>query len=203
MIQRRRALHGFIRRVVPIVARLPPRPPHRSSSCRRGRRAARSPRQWRSPRCFGTFCAIRSSAIVSCRSCPMRPAPSGWIRCFASSRSAPRQLYEPVDHDLLLSYTEALDGQLLEEGITEAGSMASWIAAGTSYANTGVPMVPFYTFYSMFGFQRIGDLAVAGRRCPHPRLPDGGHGGPDHADGRRPSAPGRSQPAARVDHSGL
>ncbi len=73
---------------------------------------------------------------------------------------APRgQLYEPVDHDLLLSYTEALDGQLLEEGITEAGSMASWIAAGTSYANTGVPMVPFYTFYSMFGFQRIGDLA--------------------------------------------
>jgi len=73
---------------------------------------------------------------------------------------APRgQLYEPVDHDLLLSYSEATDGQLLEEGITEAGSMASWIAAGTSYANTGVPMVPFYTFYSMFGFQRIGDLA--------------------------------------------
>ncbi|MEM9467408.1 MAG: pyruvate dehydrogenase (acetyl-transferring), homodimeric type, partial [Actinomycetota bacterium] len=73
---------------------------------------------------------------------------------------APRgQLYEPVDHDLLLSYTEAKDGQILEEGITEAGSMASWIAAGTSYANTGVPMVPFYTFYSMFGFQRIGDLA--------------------------------------------
>ena len=161
MIQRRRALHGFIpKRVVRDRRPLPPRPPHRSSSCRRGRRAARSPRQWRSPRCFGTFCAIRSSAIVSCRSCPMRPAPSGWIRCFASSRSTPRgQLYEPVDHDLLLSYTEALDGQLLEEGITEAGSMASWIAAGTSYANTGVPMVPFYTFYSMFGFQRIGDLA--------------------------------------------
>ena len=73
---------------------------------------------------------------------------------------APRgHLYDTVDHDLLLSYSEAVDGQLLEEGITEAGSMASWIAAGTSYANTGVPMVPFYTFYSMFGFQRIGDLA--------------------------------------------
>jgi len=68
------------------------------------------------------------------------------------------QLYEPVDHDLLLSYAEGTDGQLLEEGITEAGSMASWIAAATSYANLGVPMVPFFIFYSMFGFQRVGDL---------------------------------------------
>ena len=68
------------------------------------------------------------------------------------------QKYEPVDHDLLLSYTEDTDGQILEEGITEAGSMASFIAAGTSYATRGVPMIPFYTFYSMFGFQRIGDL---------------------------------------------
>ncbi len=68
------------------------------------------------------------------------------------------QLYEPVDHELLLSYSEDSDGQILEEGITEAGSTASWIAAGTSYAHLGVPMVPFYTFYSMFGFQRVGDL---------------------------------------------
>ncbi|MGI9623978.1 MAG: pyruvate dehydrogenase (acetyl-transferring), homodimeric type [Acidimicrobiales bacterium] len=68
------------------------------------------------------------------------------------------QLYEPVDHDLLLSYAEDSDGQILEEGITEAGSLASWIAAATSYANLGVPMVPFFTFYSMFGFQRVGDL---------------------------------------------
>ena len=68
------------------------------------------------------------------------------------------QKYEPVDHDLLLSYTEDTDGQILEEGITEAGSMASFIAAATSYATRGVPMIPFYTFYSMFGFQRIGDL---------------------------------------------
>ena len=68
------------------------------------------------------------------------------------------QLYEPVDHNLLLSYTEKKDGQILEEGITEAGSLASWIAAGTSYATRGVPMVPFFTFYSMFGFQRVGDL---------------------------------------------
>jgi pyruvate dehydrogenase E1 component len=68
------------------------------------------------------------------------------------------QRYEPVDHNLLLSYTEKKDGQILEEGITEAGSMASWIAAATSYATRGVPMVPFFTFYSMFGFQRVGDL---------------------------------------------
>ena len=68
------------------------------------------------------------------------------------------QLYEPVDHHLLLSYKEGRDGQILEEGITEAGAMSSWIAAATSYATRGVPMVPFYTFYSMFGFQRVGDL---------------------------------------------
>ena len=68
------------------------------------------------------------------------------------------QKYQPVDHDLLQSYAESSDGQMLEEGITEAGSLASFIAAGTAYATRGVPMVPFYTFYSMFGFQRVGDL---------------------------------------------
>jgi len=71
------------------------------------------------------------------------------------------QKYEPVDHKLLLSYHESIDGQLLEEGITEAGSMASWTAAATSYATRGVPMVPFFIFYSMFGFQRVGDLIWA------------------------------------------
>lgn len=68
------------------------------------------------------------------------------------------QKYEPVDHEMLLSYVESSDGQILEEGITEAGSMSSFIASGTSYASRGVPTVPFYTFYSMFGFQRVGDL---------------------------------------------
>ena len=68
------------------------------------------------------------------------------------------QKYEPVDHDLLLSYAESAQGQILEEGITEAGGMSSWIAAATSYATRGTPMVPFFTFYSMFGFQRVGDL---------------------------------------------
>ena len=68
------------------------------------------------------------------------------------------QLYEPVDASMLLSYAESQDGQILEEGITEAGSIASWIAAATSYATRGVPMIPFFIFYSMFGFQRVGDL---------------------------------------------
>lgn len=67
------------------------------------------------------------------------------------------QLYEPVDHHLILSYKESTDGQILEQGITEAGATASWIAAATSYATLGVPMIPFYAFYSMFGFQRVGD----------------------------------------------
>jgi len=68
------------------------------------------------------------------------------------------QVYEPVDAGMLLSYHESKDGQILEEGITEAGSTASFTAAGTSYATHGEPMIPFYLFYSMFGFQRTGDL---------------------------------------------
>jgi pyruvate dehydrogenase E1 component len=72
--------------------------------------------------------------------------------------SSKGQLYEPVDSKSLLYYHETKDGQILEEGITEAGSMASFIAAGTSYATHGRHMIPFYIYYSMFGFQRIGDL---------------------------------------------
>ena len=75
--------------------------------------------------------------------------------------SSSGQLYEPEDHDELLYYKEAKDGQILEEGITEAGALSSWIAAATSYSSHGVPMLPFYIFYSMFGFQRVGDLAWA------------------------------------------
>lgn len=71
------------------------------------------------------------------------------------------QLYEPQDAAELAWYKEAASGQILEEGITEAGAISSWIAAGTSYANYGVPLIPFYTYYSMFGFQRIGDFAWA------------------------------------------
>jgi pyruvate dehydrogenase E1 component len=71
--------------------------------------------------------------------------------------SSKGQLYEPVDRDTNSYYKEAKDGQILEEGISEAGAMASFVAAGTAYANHGVPMIPFYIYYSMFGFQRVGD----------------------------------------------
>lgn len=77
------------------------------------------------------------------------------------------QKYEPVDKTHLLYYREAKDGQMLEEGITEAGALASFMAAGTSYATHGLPMLPFFIFYSMFGMQRVGDLvwAAADMRC--------------------------------------
>jgi len=71
------------------------------------------------------------------------------------------QLYEPEDASSMLCYREAKDGQLLEEGITEAGALSSWIAAGTAYSVHGVAMLPFYIYYSMFGFQRVGDLIWA------------------------------------------
>ena len=71
------------------------------------------------------------------------------------------QLYQPEDRDELLYYREARDGQIMEEGITEAGAMSSWIAAATSYSAHGLTMLPFYTYYSMFGFQRVGDLIWA------------------------------------------
>lgn len=81
--------------------------------------------------------------------------------------SHPGQLYEPVDADSLLYYKEARNGQILEEGINEAGAMSSFIAAGTAYANHGINTIPFFIFYSMFGFQRIGDLvwAAGDSRC--------------------------------------
>ena len=71
------------------------------------------------------------------------------------------QLYEPEDASTIMSYKESTDGQLLEEGINEAGALSSWVAAATSYSNHSFPMLPFYIFYSMFGFQRVGDLIWA------------------------------------------
>jgi len=71
------------------------------------------------------------------------------------------QIYRPVDADSIAPYREAEDGQILQEGICETGAMASFLAAGTAYANHGIPMIPFYIFYSMFGFQRVGDMIWA------------------------------------------
>jgi pyruvate dehydrogenase E1 component len=84
----------------------------------------------------------------------------GMFRQFAIYSSV-GQLYTPQDADQLMYYREDKKGQILEEGINEAGSLCSWMAAGTAYANHGVPMIPFYLFYSMFGFQRVGDFAWA------------------------------------------
>ena len=108
------------------------------------------------------------------------------------------QLYEPVDRETLLYYREAQDGQILEEGITEAGSMSSFIAAGTAYATHGIPTVPFFVFYSMFGFQRVGDLIWAAGDCRTKGFLIGGTSGPDDARGRGTAAPGWAQPLARV-----
>jgi pyruvate dehydrogenase E1 component len=75
--------------------------------------------------------------------------------------SAVGQLYEPEDHEELLYYREAKNGQILEEGITEAGALSSWLAAATAYSAHGTPLLPFYIYYSIFGFQRVGDLIWA------------------------------------------
>ncbi len=116
------------------------------------------------------------------------------------------QRYEPVDRDTLLYYREAQDGQILEEGITEAGAMSSFIAAGTAYATHGVNTLPFYFFYSMFGFQRIGDLiwAAGDMRCRGFLI--GGDGRAHDARGRGPAASGRPQPSVGLpapDRRGL
>ena len=114
------------------------------------------------------------------------------------------QLYEPVDSDTVLYYREAKDGQILEEGITEAGSMSSFIAAGQlAIRSHGISMIPFFIYYSMFGFQRIGDLlwAAGDMRCRgiRPRR----HGRPDHVGRRRAATPGRQQPPERPGLSQL
>ena len=95
-----------------------------------------------------------------------------------------------------MSYREDKKGQMLEEGINEAGSLCSWIAAGTAYANHGINMVPFYIYYSMFGFQRVGDFIWAAGDMQARGFLIGAHRRAHHARRRRPAAPGRPQPAA-------
>ena len=97
------------------------------------------------------------------------------------------------------AYREAKNGQILEEGITEAGSMSSFIAAGTAYATHGVPTIPFFIYYSMFGFQRIGDLIWAAADMRTPRLPAGRHRRPHDAQRRGLAARGRPQPRPGLD----
>ena len=105
------------------------------------------------------------------------------------------QLYEPVDAGMLTYYREAKDGQMLEEGITEAGSMSSFIAAGTAYSTHGINMIPFFIYYSMFGFQRIGDLIWAAGDCRAKGFLIGGTAGRTTLAGEGLAASGRPQPA--------
>ena len=109
------------------------------------------------------------------------------------------QLYQPEDSEQLMFYKEDKAGQILQEGINEAGAMSAWIAAATSYANHGVAMIPFYIYYSMFGFQRIGDLAWAAGDSRARGFLLGGHGRPHHAQRRGAAARGRSQPSPGAD----
>ena len=111
------------------------------------------------------------------------------------------QLYEPVDRANLLYYREATDGQVLEEGITEAGSFSSFIAAGTAYATHGINIIPFYIFYSMFGFQRVGDLIWAAGDMRAKGFFLGGTAGRTTLNGEGSAAPGRPQPRRRTEHS--
>ena len=164
MMERRRALDGSIpKRVVRGPPAAHARRPRSSTRPRPAPATARCRPPWPSPACSATSSGTRPSASGWCRSSPTRPAPSAWTRLFpeVGIYAAHGQLYEPVDAHLLLSYKESKDGQILEEGITEAGSMASFTAAGTAYATHGTPMLPFFIFYSMFGFQRVGDLIWA------------------------------------------
>ncbi len=106
------------------------------------------------------------------------------------------QLYEPVDRKSVSYYKEAKDGQILEEGITEAGSMSSFIAAGTAYATHGVNTIPFFIYYSMFGFQRDRRPDLGRLRHARARLPARRHRRAHDAQRRGPPARGRPQPPA-------
>jgi pyruvate dehydrogenase E1 component len=135
--ERRRVLGGYVPRGVR-GATARGRPERALRGVLRGHRAARSRRRWSSCGCCASCCATRSSASSSCPIVPDEARTFGMEALFRAGRHllARRQLYEPVDIDTLLYYKEAKDGQILEEGITEAGSMSSFIAAGTAYATT-------------------------------------------------------------------
>ena len=162
--ERREALGGYVptRKIAQRAARAGPGRALRGV-LRRAPRAARRRRRWCSCGCCRSCCATRSSARLVVPIVPDEARTFGMEALFrqVGIYSHAGQVYEPVDMDTLLYYKEASDGQILEEGINEAGSMSSFIAAGTAYATHGVNTIPFFIFYSMFGFQRIGDLIWA------------------------------------------
>ena len=135
---------------------------------------------------------------TSCPSSRTRRAPSAWRACSASSASTrpAASSTSRMDSDQLMYYREDTKGQILEEGINEAGGIRRWIAAGTAYSNHGINMIPFYIFYSMFGFQRVGDLAWAAGDMQARGFLLGGTAGRTTLAGEGPAARGRPQPPA-------
>ena len=113
------------------------------------------------------------------------------------------QLYTPEDDGSMLAYREARDGQLLEEGITEAGALSSWVAAATSYSVHGLSMLPFYIYYSMFGFQRVGDLIWAAADQRSRGFLIGATAGRTTLGGEGLAASGRFESCPGGDHSNL
>ena len=200
LMDRRRALDGVMPRRTHRGA--PARSPCPSPRCSRSSPpapAARpSPPPWPSPACCAAWPATPEFGPRVVPIIPDEARTFGMDALFRELKiyAAHGQLYEPVDASLLLSYTEGKDGQILEEGITEAGAMASFTAAGTSYATRGVPMVPFFIFYSMFGFQRVGDLIWAAADAQAKGFLHRRHRRAHHAARRGPPAPGRPQPRA-------
>ena len=165
MMSRRQVARRFdprARRAGQAVGRAPR--PRCSPSCSPG--PGTSSRRRRRPRSRGSPASCSRIPEIGQRVVPIIPDEARTFGLDALFRdvkiySPIGQRYEPVDASLLLSYREAKDGRILEEGITEAGSMASMTAVGTAYATWGQPMIPFFIFYSMFGFQRVGDLVWA------------------------------------------
>ena len=140
-------------------------PPTRTASptCRPVRAARRCRPPWPSPGCSGPWCAIPSIGprIVPIVSDEARTFGLESLISEVQIYAPEGQRYTPVDAGLALHYAESASGQVLQEGISEAGAVATFTAAATSYATWGQPMIPFYLFYSMFGFQRVGDLLWA------------------------------------------
>jgi pyruvate dehydrogenase E1 component len=161
MLERRRQLGGSVprRRVTPVALALPD-----DKIFAEFREGTKADMQASTTMVFGRMIrGLMKDASIGRRIVPIIPDEArtfGMEPLFTEFGiyAAEGQKYTPVDANYLLKYHEAEDGQILEEGITEAGAMADFIAAATSYAHRGEPMIPFFIFYSMFGFQRVGDL---------------------------------------------
>ena len=179
----------------------PPGPGRRSPISWPGRVARRCRPPWPSPASCAPWCGTPSigTRIVPIVSDEARTFGLESLISEVQIYAPEGQRYTPVDAGLALHYAESASGQVLQEGISEAGAVAAFTAAATSYATWGEPMIPFYLFYSMFGFQRVGDLLWALGDSRGRGFLLGLHGRPDHAQRRGPPAPGRALAAAGLD----